>query len=108
MSRQAQIMKILRSREIVIEYERVQLITKTAKTHVVMCADCGAESDFVAIRDAAELFEIEIGLLTEFVARHKCHFRTGEGASLFVCVASLLECMQRQSSGQLTAAPSES
>lgn len=107
MPRQAYSMKILRSREIVIEYERVRLITKKAQTLVALCGECGAESDFAAIGDAAELFETEIGVLTSFVARHKCHFRTGDGM-IYVCVPSLLEGMRRQSSEQLAAAPDES
>ncbi len=94
-----QFMKILRSREIVIEFERVQLITKKAKTRVVLCTECGSETDFVSLRDAAELFDTEIDLLTSFIAANGCHFRTDSVGSPFVCIHSLLDAMRRQSLG---------
>lgn len=43
-------------REIVIEYERIQLIRKRAKTELAHCGKCDQGSDFVPLLDAADLF----------------------------------------------------
>ncbi|MBK7706521.1 MAG: hypothetical protein IPN69_01125 [Acidobacteria bacterium] len=93
-------MKVLKSREIVIEFERVQLIRKRARTQVVRCAECRSEADFVTIGDAAELFNTEADRLTRFVAEHRCHIQTDSMGGVFVCVGSLLAKMRTRADGQ--------
>ncbi|MFN0138695.1 MAG: hypothetical protein ACKVQW_01240 [Pyrinomonadaceae bacterium] len=75
-------------REIVIEYERIQLIRKKAKTEFTHCDECGGEADFVAIDSAAELFEIHIDDLSAFINGNNCHHHTA--AKMLVCINSLL------------------
>ena len=67
-----------RQREIVIEFEKVQLIRKRAKTTLAHCERCNAEADFVGVRLAAELFGIAVGDLTQFVVNNAVHYKDEE------------------------------
>jgi len=87
------LMTTKRQREIVIEFEKVQLIRKRAKTTLQRCEGCNAESDFVGLREAAELFGITVGDLTKFVVSNAVHFRDEEYGTA-ICIASLLAAMQ--------------
>ena len=89
-------MKILKSREIVIEYEKLQLIRKRARTQVVVCPACRAESDFVSLTDAAELFNTAADVLTKFITDKRCHFQADASGAVFVCLASLMAEMREQ------------
>lgn len=84
-----------RQREIVIEYERIQLIRKKAKTELTHCERCGGESDFVAIDAAAELFEIHIDDLFAFIIGNDCHHHAA--AKTLVCINSLLATIKTRS-----------
>ncbi len=76
-------------REIVIEYERIQLIRKRARTEVAHCQGCGTVTDFVRVADVASLFEIGVDDAIEFASGNGCHYRKDSGpASL--CLSSLL------------------
>jgi hypothetical protein len=87
-----------RQREIVIEFEKVQLIRKRAKTTLGHCELCNAESDFVGIRSAAELFGITAKDLTQFVVNSAVHYANEEFGTA-ICVASLLSVMQEKAGG---------
>ncbi len=89
-------MKVLKSREIVIEYEKLQLIQKRATTQVVVCRKCRSESDFVALSDAAELFNTPVETLAAFVSANRCHVETDSDGSVHVCVGSLLARMREK------------
>lgn len=93
-------MKILRSREIVIEYERVQTIARRARTQVANCAGCAGESDFVTVSDAAELFNTDSERLVEFISANGIHVQTDLVGTIFVCLNSLLARMRDKDRGQ--------
>lgn len=82
-----------KQREIVIEFEKVSLIRKRAKTELHHCESCGRLVDFVPLQTAATLFEISREKLSEFVSGKGIHIRAAvdDGS---VCVTSLLETMQ--------------
>lgn len=82
-------------REIVIEFERIQLIRKKAKTVLTYCEMCGGEADFVAIDAAAELFEIHIDELFAFINGNNCHHHAA--AKMLVCINSLLATIKTRS-----------
>lgn len=84
-----------RHREIVIEFEKVQLIRKRARTTLTHCVSCNANADFVGIAAAAELFGISVGDLTEFVVNSSVHHAGSQGKTA-ICVASLLGIMQQK------------
>jgi len=84
-----------RQREIVIEFEKVRTIRKRAKTTFELCEGCGNEVDFVALHLAAELFETATGDLAAFVTANGVH----TGATLDICIPSLLAVMHRHTNG---------
>ncbi len=94
-------MKIIRSREIVVEYEKVQTVQKRALTQVVRCERCGADADFVAVSEAVDLFNTPLDTLTAFIASHRCHVLTDAAGTIFVCIASLVGPLQAASGRRL-------
>ncbi len=87
-------MKMQKQREIVIEFERVQIIRKRAKTHLIACRECRNEVDFLSLREAAKLFGTETEQLFQFIKINKCHFEIEAGGEIFVCLVSLLTRMK--------------
>jgi hypothetical protein len=88
------VMKIEKQREIVIEFERVQLVRKTARTNLNYCPACQKETDFVSLCQAASLFSIEAAALFDFIKIHNSHFQPDPGGMIFVCLFSLLARMK--------------
>ncbi|MBK6750173.1 MAG: hypothetical protein KA956_00850 [Pyrinomonadaceae bacterium] len=84
-----------RQREIVIEFERVQLIRKRAHTTIVNCSKCNSDVDCVTASLAAELFDIELGEFLGFVTRFGVHHEHGPTGTA-ICVPSLLAEMQQR------------
>lgn len=87
-------------REIVVEFERVQLIRKRAKTTFRYCAKCGGEKDFVGISAAAELFEISAVDLLTFVDQNAVHHSGNGWYESGICIASLLEVIHQGNRGR--------
>jgi len=87
-------MKIQRKREIVIEFERVQLVRKKALTHIIFCRNCGREVDFVSLREATALFTTQAENLLQFVRASGSHFETGADGEIFLCLVSFLAAMK--------------
>jgi hypothetical protein len=94
-------------REIVIEFERVQMIRKRARTELRHCERCGAMSDSVSHVDAAELFEISPSCLFQYVKQHDCHYHVSYIGKTYLCVASLLEHMHERNNIRLSLAKGE-
>jgi hypothetical protein len=87
-------MKIQKKREIVIEFERVQLVRKKALTHVIFCRSCGRAVDFVALREAAALFTTPADNLLKFVRVSNSHFETIADGEIYICLVSFLTAMK--------------
>lgn len=79
-------------REIVIEFEKVQLIRKRAKTTLAFCGSCGGEADFVELQAAARLFDTSDGDLATFVASNAVHI----DLDTKICIPSLLSVMHER------------
>jgi len=88
------IMKIQKQRELIIEFERVQLVRKKAKTQLVFCRSCGREVDFVSLREASSLFGTPAENLLHFVKINRSHFETGASGEIYICLVSFLGAMQ--------------
>ena len=88
-------MTVERQRETVIEFEKVQLIRKRAKTTLAFCNGCGGEADFVELKAAAELFDTADGDLAAFVASNAVH----TDADIDICIPSLLAVMHSRQNG---------
>ena len=86
------------NREIVIEYEKIQLIRKRAKTELSHCERCGETADFVPLDAAAELFETHSNDLLAFVRSNSCHHR--RETTTMLCIKSLLATIKTRSLDQ--------
>lgn len=89
-------MNIQKKREIVIEFERVQIVRKKAQTHVIFCRNCGREVDFVCLREAAVLFTTQTENLLQFVRTSRSHFETGMDGEIYICLVSFLAAMKKK------------
>lgn len=87
-------MKIQQKREIVIEFERVQLVRKKARTHIIFCRNCGREVDFVSLREAVALFATQADNLLQFVRASGSHFESGADGEIYICLLSFLAAMK--------------
>lgn len=87
-------MKIQKQREIIIEFERVQLIRKRAKTSLLNCHKCRRETDFIPLLEAAKLFSTNVEQLFQFIKINNSHFETAANGEIFICLVSLLTCMK--------------
>lgn len=92
-------MKLSRQREIIIEFERVQIVRKRAKTHLRSCLGCQTNADFVLLHEAASLFNSTANLLFQFIKDTESHYQTDLGGGIFICLNSLLANMRNQSNG---------
>jgi hypothetical protein len=92
-------MKFIRTREIVIEFERTVRSERRALTAVAFCHQCGGESDFLPATDAARLFRTPAETLLGFVADNRCHFAAGPDGTVHLCLASLLDNLMRRAAG---------
>lgn len=88
-----------RQRDIVIEFEKVQLIRRRARTTFRSCPGCGRDAYFVDLGTAARLFETSYDALWHFVAVNSIHRDTVDGYETNICIQSLLEVMQRRKNG---------
>lgn len=84
-----------RTRQIVIEFEKIQLIRKRATTFLANCDGCKYEADFVNTNAAAELFGIEAEELMRFVRERSIHY-VDSGNKTLLCIPSLLEAMKNR------------
>src|SRR6478672_10404933 len=87
-------MKIQKQRELIIEFERVQLVRKKAKTHLIFCRNCGREVDFVSLREASALFGTQAENLLQFIKINNSHFEAGADGEIYVCLISFLTAMK--------------
>ncbi len=87
-------MKIQQKREIVIEFERVQLVRKKARTHIIFCRNCGREVDFISLREAVALFATQADNLLQFVRASGSHFESGADGEIYICLVSFLAAMK--------------
>lgn len=83
-----------KQREIVIEFERVQLIRRKTKTHLINCRMCRNETDFITLREAASLFGTSIEQIFQFVKATNSHYEIDAGGEIFICLVSLLAQMR--------------
>lgn len=87
-------MKIQKKREIVIEFERVQIVRKKARTHVNFCRNCARDVDFLALAEAAALFTTQAEHLLQFVRISNSHFETTADGEIYICLVSFLLAMR--------------
>ena len=83
-------------REIVVEFERIERIRRTAPTILMRCAECQQEVEHVRVNEAAKLFGSTESDIGSFLNENNCH-RSVIGENKHVaCVASVLDAMNRR------------
>lgn len=82
-------MKGERTREIVVELERTEVIRKRARTTVSFCEDCWRETDFIAVADAARLFGLDKADFFRLACGPAAHIKRADERTL-VCTASII------------------
>ncbi len=87
-------MRIQKLREIIIEFEHVKVVSKRARTHLLFCAACQGDSDFVALHEASSLFNTKTDVLFQFIKNNTSHYELASGGEIFVCLPSLLSRMK--------------
>ena len=87
-------MNIQKQREIVIEFEIVQIIRKRARTHLIDCRMCRRETDFIELCEAATLFNTNVEQLFQFIKNNRSHYEIDAGGEIFICLVSLLTQMK--------------
>lgn len=90
-------MKPGKAREIVIEFEKLQLVRKRAMTEIRFCERCQAEADFIALPTATNLFEIEAERLFPFVHSNGGAVDTGN-TDPFICLNALVKVLRSSNS----------
>lgn len=91
-------MRAINQREIVIEFERIQLIRKRAKTRLAQCDVCGRDRDFVCVAVAAELFGIVESDLFSFIRTKNVHMI----GKTEICLTSLMDAIGERQNGERT------
>ena len=87
-------MKIQKQREIVIEFERTQLVRKKARTQLLNCRACSRETDFISLREAAALFATSVEQLFQFIKTSRSHFEIDASGEIYICLVSFLAAMK--------------
>jgi hypothetical protein len=87
-------MMIGRTREIVVEVERIKLLRKRARSHLMFCAECDSEADFISVKAAASLFSVCEKEVASFVEAHRCHGVNFAGTRSYICVGSLISVLR--------------
>jgi hypothetical protein len=85
-----------RKRVFVVEIEKKLVIRKTSESHLVICADCRGESDFISLRQAASIFDTDEGRLLNFVNENHGHYKTGRQGEIFLCLNSFIEAINKK------------
>jgi hypothetical protein len=92
-------MPVAARRELIVEFERVQIVRRRAKTRMRTCAACGTRTDFITLGQAARLFEMPASDILRFVRENSCHFEMDPAREVHLCLAALMERMRERSCG---------
>lgn len=90
-------MKPRKNREIVVEFERVQVVRRRARAHVLLCRECASERDFIGLIDASTLFSTPSETLLEFIRINRIHFLSGAEGEILICLTTLLAALRKHS-----------
>src|SRR6476619_2719625 len=89
-------MEIKKAREIVIEIERIRTTRKRCRTQMLFCPQCDSEADFISLKEAAALFEVDKLQLRAFIDHHLCTGAMAED-EILICLVSFLARMRTRS-----------
>lgn len=82
-----------KTKTVVLEIERVQVIRKKCQAYSRFCANCRTEVNFIELAQTARLFEVQIADLFGFIRTNGGHYMNNPGNEIFLCVNSFLACL---------------
>src|SRR5688572_29416562 len=82
-----------KTKTVVLEIERIQVIRKKCIAYSRFCANCRREVDFIELAQTARLFEIQVADLFRFIRTNGGHYTNNVGDKIFLCVNSFLACL---------------
>jgi hypothetical protein len=88
-----------KTRNIILEIERIQLTRKRCQSETRFCGDCSSNSDFIPAKEAALLFGTYPENLIRFVETKSSHYTKDADGAVFICVSSFLACVNSEVSG---------
>lgn len=91
-----------KTKTVVLEIERVQVIRKKCQAYSRFCANCRTEVDFIELAQTARLFEINIADLFRFILMNGGHYTNNPGDEIFLCVNSFLVCLSNHKNNSKT------
>ena len=80
-----------KTKTVVLEIERVQVIRKKCQAYSRFCANCRTEVDFIELAQTARLFGLTSPIF-RFI-RRAAVITNNLGGEIFLCVNSLLACL---------------
>lgn len=83
-------------REIVVEFEHVQLVRTRTKSVVAVCRECSATSDFLEFGKAVRLFRTDEANFSRFVTVNRCHTLEVGWTTKLICFTSLIAAMKSE------------
>ena len=95
-------MGMVHRREVVVEYERREIVRRKARTIYAYCSGCGTLSDLIGIAAAAELFQITVEQLLAFAADKKCHIAAAADGAGTICLNDLTSQLKAERSNRFT------
>jgi hypothetical protein len=88
-----------KTRNIILEIERIQLTRKRCRSHTQFCADCLTDADFIAAKEAALLFGTYPENLIRFMENNSSHYTKDADGAIVICVNSFLACINSSVNG---------
>ena len=82
-----------KKRSFVIELERIQVVRRCCKASLIYCAECKAETDFISLKQAESLFEIDSAQILKFINVNFSHYKTDKYEEIFICLPSFIACI---------------
>ncbi|MCY7374479.1 MAG: helix-turn-helix domain-containing protein [Pyrinomonadaceae bacterium] len=83
-------MKTKRTKEMIIEFERVRVVCRRTIPIVNQCRECRTETDFVTVAEAARMIETNLPTIFRLIEAGVLHSLSGGGGEIYICLASLL------------------
>ena len=83
-------MKTRRTREVIIEIERVRIVSRDSAQTVNYCRRCSAEKEFVNAAEAARIIETDAQTIFNLAEAGVLHSFFAGVDETYVCLASLL------------------
>ena len=84
-------MKTKRTKEMIIEIERVRVVCQRTPQTVSRCRECLTETSFVTVAEAAQIIEADAPTIFRLAETGVLHSLSAANGEIGVCLASLMD-----------------